>query len=211
MALLNSFLLRAMVGAALGCAALSANAEIYSCKDPATGKVITSDRPIPECARTDMRVLNADGSTKQVIAAPMNEQQRARALEEQKRADEAARALDEQRRRERSFLLTYKTEQDLVDAYVRQLSAPVGALNSSHSRIKGLRAELDKVITESEFYKGKPWPFALRRKLAEINAGLQSETRAINARADDIARVNQRFEEDRARYRELSTIKQRLH
>jgi hypothetical protein len=195
----------------LGCTAWPVQAQIYSCKDPASGKVITSDRPIPECARTDMRVLNADGSTKQVIPAPMNEQQRARALEEQKRAEEAVRAADERRRRERSFLLTYKTEQDLVDAYVRQLSAPVAAVNASHTRIKSLRAELDTVLTEAEFYKGKPWPFKLRRKLSEINAGLQSETRAINERADDIERVNQRFAEDRRLYRELSTVKQRIH
>jgi hypothetical protein len=200
-----------IVGAACSCTTVLTHAEIYSCKDPATGKVITSDRPIPECARADMRVLNPNGSTKQIIAAPMNEQQRLRAQEEQKRADENARAQDELRRRERSFLLTYKTEQDLVDAYLRQLSAPLGAVKVSHARIKSLNEDLSKVVIEAEFYKGKNWPITLRRKLAEINAGIQSETRAINARADDIARVNQRFEEDRARFRELSTVKQRLH
>ena len=36
-------------------------APIYSCID-AHGKRITSDRPIPECAAREQRVLNADGS-----------------------------------------------------------------------------------------------------------------------------------------------------
>jgi predicted RNase H-like nuclease (RuvC/YqgF family) len=181
---------------------LAAQAQIYSCKDP-SGKVITSDRPIPECARSDMRVLNADGSTKQVIPAPMNAEQRTRAAEEQKRADDARRAAEEQKRKDRALLQAYKTEQEMVDTYVRQLSAPVQGVKASHARIKNLRQELDRILQEAEFYKGKAWPVQLRRKLSEVTAGIESENRAIAERADDVARLNEKFAEERTRYRVL--------
>jgi hypothetical protein len=191
-----------LVGFGLLLPALSTQAQIYSCKD-ASGKVISSDRPIPECARADMRVLNADGSVKQVIPAPMSAEQRARAAEEQKRADDARRAAEEQKRRDRALLQAYKTEQDLADTYIRQLSAPLQAIKASHARIKSLSVDIDRILQEGEFYKGKSWPVQLRRKLAEVAAGIESENRAIAERADDIARLNEKFAEERARYRVL--------
>ncbi|MGL4575954.1 MAG: DUF4124 domain-containing protein [Burkholderiaceae bacterium] len=187
---------------ALACLAAPAQAQIYSCKDP-TGRLITSDRPIPECARADMRVLNPDGSVKQVIPAPMTAEQRAAAAEEQKRAEDARRAVDEQKRRDRALLQAYKTEKDLTDNYIRQLSAPVEAVKASHVRIRGLRADLDKVLQEAEFYKGKAWPVLLRRKLSEVTAGIESEKRTLEERADDIERLNEKFAVERARYRTL--------
>jgi hypothetical protein len=188
--------------APLALAAMAAQAQIYSCKD-ATGRVITSDRPIPECSRADMRVLNPDGSTKQVIQAPMNAEQRQRAEQEQKRAAEAMRAVEEQKRRDRALLQAFKTEKDLADNYIRQLSAPVEAVKASTVRIKNLRVDLDRVLQEAEFYKGKAWPVTLRRKLTEVSAGIESENRTIAERADDIERLNEKFAEERARYRQL--------
>ncbi|MEO7008194.1 MAG: DUF4124 domain-containing protein, partial [Caldimonas sp.] len=38
---------------------------IYSCID-ANGKPLTSDRPIPECANREQRILNADGSLNRI-------------------------------------------------------------------------------------------------------------------------------------------------
>jgi hypothetical protein len=190
------------IGALLVALSAPAQAQIYSCKD-ATGRIINSDRPIPECARADMRVLNPDGSVKQVIPAPMTPEQQQRAADEQKRADDARRAADEQKRRDRALLQAFKTEKDLADNYIRQLSAPVEAVKASHVRIKNLRGELDRVLQEAEFYKGKSWPVPLRRKLSEVTAGIESEKRTLEERADDIERLSAKFVEERQRYRVL--------
>jgi hypothetical protein len=133
----------------------------------------------------------------------MNAEQRAAAAEEQKRADDARRAIDEQKRRDRALLQAFKTEKDLADNYIRQLSAPVEAVKASHTRIRALRGELDRLLTEAEFYKGKSWPVLLRRKLSEITAGIESEKRTLEERADDIERLNEKFAVERARYRTL--------
>jgi Domain of unknown function (DUF4124) len=52
-----------------------AQGELYTCKDD-NGRVITSDRPIQECAKRDIRILRSDGIQKGVLAAPLTEAQR---------------------------------------------------------------------------------------------------------------------------------------
>ncbi|HZF78545.1 MAG TPA: hypothetical protein VEZ89_02030, partial [Rubrivivax sp.] len=47
-----------------------ARSGIYTCTD-LSGKRWTSDRPIPACHGLEQRVLNADGSTRAVVAPPM--------------------------------------------------------------------------------------------------------------------------------------------
>ena len=65
--------------AAAGCAmsaALAAEQGIYSCVD-ASGKRLTSDRPIAECLDREQRVLNKDGSQRRVLPPRMNAEERA--------------------------------------------------------------------------------------------------------------------------------------
>jgi len=54
----------AVFGLLAGVTVAQAATTIYSCTD-ASGKKLTSDRPIAECANRDQRVLNADGSVSQ--------------------------------------------------------------------------------------------------------------------------------------------------
>src|SRR4051812_32288399 len=60
---------------------------IFSCVD-ASGKRITSDRTIPECATREQRVLNADGSVKHIVPPTLTADERAEA--EARERDEAA-------------------------------------------------------------------------------------------------------------------------
>ena len=53
-------------------------AGIYTCVD-AQGRRHTSDRPIPECLDREQRVLNRDGSQRQVVPPRMTAEQRAAA------------------------------------------------------------------------------------------------------------------------------------
>lgn len=60
---------------------------MYSCI--ANGKTYSADRPPPECANSDIRELNRDGSVRRVISRPLTpEEQRAKALEAKKKIEE---------------------------------------------------------------------------------------------------------------------------
>jgi hypothetical protein len=54
----------------------SAPGRIYTCVD-AAGRKHTSDRPIPECQTREQRVLNSDGSTKNVLGPALTADERA--------------------------------------------------------------------------------------------------------------------------------------
>ena len=66
---------------------------LYVCTD-ARGRTHSGDRPPAECVNREIRVLNRDGSLREVIPAPLTAEQRAaRAAEEQRKAEEADQLL----------------------------------------------------------------------------------------------------------------------
>src|SRR5512145_1379843 len=92
---------------------------IYSCV--ANGKTFSGDRPPPECANSDIRELNRDGSVRRVIPRPLTaEEQKARALEAKKRLDDEERILA-QRRRDRALLEAYANEDEIEAARAKSL------------------------------------------------------------------------------------------
>lgn len=205
----------AALGLALASAAALAQApaaprEIHTCKDE-KGRTLTSDRPLPECLGREQRILNADGSVRKIIPAPLTREQRAE-LEQRQAAEKAAEVRrQEERRRDLMLVSNYKTEAELDQAYIRALEVPVEALKASRARIDEFMKALAAVRKEGEFYEGKVWPVALRSKLTEIQAGIEAEQRNIGNKSEDIRRVNQRFAADRTRLRQLLTAQPRLH
>jgi hypothetical protein len=185
-------------------------AEIYSCKD-ASGRTISSDRPIAECADRERRVLNEDGSVQKVIAPPLTPEQRRKKEEEEVRQEAEKRREAEQRRKDQALLATYRSEKELEAAFERALSVPTEGAKASHFRINALRAQLDKILLESEFYVGKPWPPALKRKLSEVQGALDAEVRNIDDKAAEIERVNAKFKADLERFRNLTSAEPPKH
>ena len=87
-------------------------AEIYSCKD-ATGRVITSDRPIPECADRAVTVRKNVGQTAKEIPRPLTPEERRKAQAEEARQKELAIAEEERQKQERYLLTHYRSEDDI--------------------------------------------------------------------------------------------------
>ena len=97
------------VVALLLCTAAGAQAAIYSCVD-ANGKKLTSDRPIPECASRDQRVLNPDGSVKKVLPpTPTAEEYSEQEAREREAAAERA-AMQDAVRRDRNLVVRFPNE-----------------------------------------------------------------------------------------------------
>ncbi|PRC91564.1 DUF4124 domain-containing protein [Solimicrobium silvestre] len=91
----------------------SAHADIYSCKDSA-GHMITSDRPIPECANRSTQIYGNNGSLKQEFAAELTpEQKRAAELKEQQRVKEAQQ--QEQLKKEQRYLIAHYPNEQSVE------------------------------------------------------------------------------------------------
>ena len=174
---------------------------MYSCI--ANGKTYSADRPPPECANSDIRELNRDGSVRRVIARPLTpEEQRAKALEAKKRIEEEERQLA-QRRRDRSLLESYANEEEIEAARRKALEGAEESIKRSTERTASLAKDRKRLDDESEFYKNRAQPDSLKRAY-ELNAQAATAEQKILAEArSEITRINERFDAEKKRFKDL--------
>jgi len=198
--------LRLVIGAALFVAAASAAAQsaqssIYSCT--ANGRTYSGDRPPAECANSDIRELNRDGSLRRLIPRPLSvEEQRARALEAKKRLEDEERTLS-QRRRDRSLLEAYANEDEIEAARTKALDSSQVVIARSSQRIENLKIEKKRLDDESEFYKKREVPDSIKRGYILNTQSVSAEERVIAEARAEMQRINERFDAEKKRFREL--------
>lgn len=177
-------------------------AGIYSCVD-GQGKRHTSDRPIPECLDREQRVLNRDGSQRQVLPPRMNADERAAAeeREHQRQAQEAA--LKDAIRRDRNLMMRYPNEQVHQKAREAALDDLHNAIKTSEIRVADLQAERKPLDADAEFYKGKRLPGKLRTKLEANDAAQQAQKDVILSQKAEIVRINALYDSELARLKRL--------
>lgn len=186
-------------------AALSASAQtpttMFSCV--ANGKTYSADRPPPECANSEMRELNRDGSVRRVIPRPLTvEEQRARALEAKKKLEEEEKLLA-QRRRDRALLEAYATDAEIEAARKKSLEGAEQAIKRSQERADSLAKDRKRLDDEAEFYKKREQPDSLKRAYALNAQAVTAEERIMAEARGEVARINERFDAERKRYKEL--------
>jgi myosin heavy subunit len=186
-------------------AALSASAQtpttMFSCV--ANGKTYSADRPPPECANSEMRELNRDGSVRRVIPRPLTvEEQRARALEAKKKLEEEERLLA-QRRRDRALLEAYANDAEIEAARKKSLEGAEQAIKRSQERADSLKKDRKRLDDEAEFYKKREQPDSLKRAYALNAQAVSGEERIMAEARGEVARINERFDAERKRYKEL--------
>ncbi len=175
---------------------------LYSCRDHA-GHTITSDRPITECAGV-MRELGPTGVLRREIAPPLTaEQTRQKEIDDKLRrdTDEAAR---EKRRRDSALLAAYSNEEAIEAARRRSLADADDSIRGSKARIEELMKDRRTLVQDGEVYKGKLPPL-YQRKLDDNQALIDDEQASMKMRQADVERINQRYNEEVRRYRDLTS------
>jgi hypothetical protein len=184
--------------------AANAQAHIYTCKDR-SGRTITSDQPIAECANLPMEERSKSGIVVREIPAPLTPAQLAaqeEAARKQKEADEEAR---DQHRRDLLLMSTYSDEQSIEVARGRALQDFQDSLKAARDRLDELLSEREGLKKEILSYKGKTLPPSLQRRIDASDAEIAGGTKTIEDRKADIARINVRFDADLKRFRELES------
>ena len=180
--------------------------QIYSCED-AQGRTISSDRPIQDCARRELRVLNRDGSLREVIPPPMTREQRKQSERaELERRDALARSRARQAR-DRSLLITFEDERSLETMRRRQLADIDTEIRVATARILQLDRELKTAQADAarqqKEHAGRPLPFAFQQRITDAANAILAEDSLIRDRQNERERLNERFDADAARLREL--------
>jgi hypothetical protein len=174
---------------------------IFTCT--ISGKTFSADRVPQECANSDVRELNRDGSLRRVIARPLTQDElRARANEAKKRLEEEDRQLA-QRRRDKSLLEAYASDEEIEAARAKSLESAAQAIARANQRIAGLNGERKKLDDESEFYKKRVLPDQIKRSYVSNQEQLSAEEKVLNDARAETQRINELFDAQKKRFREL--------
>jgi hypothetical protein len=182
----------------------AAFAQIYTCID-ATGRKITSDRPIAECLSKEQRELNPSGTVKRVVKPVMTaEEQRVADQKLKEEAEERARA-EEERRKNRALLSRYPNRAAHDKERAVALAQVDEVIQAAQKRIGELAEQRKKINEELEFYKKDPAkaPQSLRRQIEDNEKSVAVQKRFIGDQDDEKKRANVRFDEELARLRTL--------
>lgn len=187
-----------LLGFALACPA----AQIYSCTD-ASGKRLTSDRPIAECHGREQRVLNADGSVRQVLPPTPTADERAKADELLREAQVERERLREAQRRDRNLLNRFPSEVAHNKAREAALEDSRQSQRRSEARITLLAKDKKKLLDEAEFYVGRQLPARLKQQLDANDAAVRAQEDLILSQQSEMARINALFDVELERLRRL--------
>jgi hypothetical protein len=175
---------------------------IYSCID-ANGKRLTSDRPIPECTSRDQRLLNSDGSVKQVLPPAMTADERA-AYETRQQEEALARAQQREAvRRDRNLLQRFPNAAAHHKAREASLDDTRKSLSLSESRLEALEKERKPLMDEQEFYVGKQLPLKLKQAIDANDAATEAQRNLIQNQKAEMVRVNKLYDDELERLRRL--------
>ena len=175
---------------------------IYTCTD-ANGKKLTSDRPIVECNSREQRVLNNDGSVKQVRPPTMTSDERAEAdAREREAAGELARR-QEAIRRDRNLLARFPNEAAHRKARAAALDDVNKSLRASESRLVTLAAERKPLTDEAEFYVGKPLPGKIKTQLDANDAAVDAQRSLVQNQRLEAVRIDALYDAELERLRKL--------
>ena len=176
--------------------------QIYTCTD-ATGRKLTSDRPIDACTSREQRELNADGSVRRIVPPTPTSDERAE-IEAREREALAERARRQEAiRRDRNLLARFPDEAAHRKARAAALDDVRKALQLSEDRVAQLTAERKPLMDEAEFYVGKPLPGKLRTQLDANDASTEAQRTLGQNQQLEIVRVNRLYDAELDRLRKL--------
>jgi len=175
---------------------------IYTCID-ASGKKLTSDRPIAECSNRDQRVLNSDGSVKRVLGPTLTADERSEAeARDREAAAEQARRL-EAIRRDRNLLARFPNEAAHRKARAAALDDMNKAVRTSEARLAALAAERKPLTDEAEFYVGKPLPAKLKTALDANDATVDAQRSLVQNQRQEVVRIDALYDAELERLKKL--------
>lgn len=177
---------------------------IYTCVD-ARGRKLTSDRPIPECRDREQQVLNPSGTVKNRVGPTLTAHERRQQELRDKLAREERALQLEEKRRDRALLVRYPSK-GVHDRERAEALNQIGVVkHAAQNRVGELLRQRTAINAEMEFYKKDPSkaPPSVRRQVEEVTTSLGVQERFIADQDGEIKRVNERFDEELVRLKQL--------
>ena len=183
-----------------------AQADIFRCVN-AQGKLLSSDRPIPECANRAVKVYKNNGNFKTEIPAPLTAEEKKRLELEAEKKRVQQLADDEVKREERYLLAHYQDEGDIQTARKRAVDALVEKKRLANEQMQGLSQLLSSLQLElnnaANSTKSSKESDSMRHRANDLTSSISNSRSAINFYDQEIARTNLEFDQTLERYRRV--------
>lgn len=161
---------------------------IYTCIDD-KGRRLTADRPIPECIAKEQRLLNRDGSLKNVRPPTLTADERSEVEARERKAAEERAARADAVRRDRNLLARYPDEAAHVKAREAALDPLRQAMRNSEARLLSLAEERRPLMNEAEFYVGRQMPTKLKAQIEGNDTAQLAQRTAMQTQEAEFERV----------------------
>lgn len=191
-----------LAGAASADDAAKVQPGIYTCVDT-QGKRHTSDRPIRECLGREHQVLNKDGSLRFVLPATLTAEERIEREARERRAAEQRNAIADATRRDRNLLGRYPDEAAHLRAREAALDTVRLGMKATELRLQELAQERKPLLSEAEFYQGRPLPPKLKQALETNDAAADAQRNASVNQEAELSRINRVYDTELNRLRRL--------
>lgn len=205
---MTSRLARSMGALALGLACLGvideAQARQIYCCDTAEGKRLCADKLPQACYGRAYRIVGADGTVLEHVAAPMTREQRQEAdrIKRRKELEEARHR--SQRLQDRALMDTYQNIDDIDVREQRAVDDFKTDLDKARVRMEELKADAVRLKEEAKLYAEGDVPTDLREAINDNQSEQSAQLTVIEAKEKSIEAVRARFARDRERYRMLT-------
>lgn len=189
---------------------LNATADIYSCRD-ATGHIITSDHPIPECADRAIKVRKNNGQYQREIPPPLSAEERRKLQAEQEKQKNDA-LLEENRQKEERYLLAhYRSENDIELMRSRSLDELKERIRLGKEQIATITQLLAQLQAEQQnsAKKSSTESAALQTRAVELERSIKKSKTINDSYEAEQIRINKQFDETLRLYREIVNSKKK--
>ena len=180
-------------------ASAARGADIYTCVD-ASGKRLTSDRPIQACIDREQRQLSASGTVKRILP-PSYTGKEAAALEAQKKqAEEERLKADAKVRSMAALVQRYPNAQAHNAARMAGAEEITSRIREGYARLQMLYSERAEIKKELEFYAKTPdsIPPKLRLQVQSADQSEKTATTYIAAQRQELVAWHKRYDEELA-------------
>jgi len=177
---------------------------VYTCIDT-RGRLLSSDRPIPECRDRVQHEIGPSGTVRRVIAPPPTTEERERAEAQQRSAAEAAAREADERRRESLLLARYPDEAAHQRARAQALVQVQAVIEMAQKYARSLEHERQRLDEEMAPYRQDPAraPPALKQRIAVNAQQRQAQAQFIADQEREKARIEHKFDAELETLRRL--------
>ena len=177
---------------------------IYKCVD-STGRTLTADRPIPECAGRATKEFDRFGVLRRETPALPTAEEKQQQIEQEESHKAAVALADQQGRSDRAIMMRYRSEAEILRARKRAMEPLQEQARREQVALAKAELALKKVEKEAAVLPAQsPQPAELRQRLDDARQSIDERKRSLFAREADISAVQSKFAQTLSRYRELS-------